>query len=43
MFFFFSLWTTVNLTGQKVTPHLLSTTVQKQPVSSIHILKPWIT
>jgi F-box/leucine-rich repeat protein 10/11 len=27
-----SLWTVVNLTGQKISAHLLSTTVQKQPV-----------
>jgi len=26
-----SLWTVVSLTGQNITPHLLSTTVQKQP------------
>ena len=28
-----SLWTVVNLTGQKISAHLLSTTVQKQPVT----------
>ena len=30
-----SLWTVVNLTGQKISAHLLSTTVQKQPASAL--------